>query len=357
MEINLNFAGYNEYPSNIKILVGGHPGSGKTRFAATFPNTLWANAACGLATLSMLGKPFVNISGEQDLLNLKFALDCDSDTRRERFGIEIDTLVIDTVDEFQRLLLLERLRQERRTETTPSDWGWLGQRMHAIFEGISSLPLNIVFVCHLKEVTDDSSHLWIKPGLQGAFTDQISQYVDFAVLLQADYRKEISENSEDVRIEKVDGNRYAAISSENNPYVDSRWLATKPTQTYEWLKDYTNSLPDFFELNFIDDYDRIVQLLSDGSNMETSRSTKIELEDIDQPLLKRDTSVKRPRKKPAESSQKKTAPRATEAEPAPVAGTDISCTDCSNKIESKNWVDLSKLRFDVPLCKSCFNKR
>ena len=349
MQLNVNFAGASDYPETIRMLVAGHPGSGKTRFAATFPNAIWANASCGMATLAQLGKPYVNINGESDLLALKSALDCDADTRDERFGMHIDTLVVDTVDEFQRLLLLERRRQERRTETTPSDWGWLGQRMHAIFEGLSSLPLNIVFICHLKEVTDDSSKLWIKPGLQGAFTDQISQYVDYAVLLQANFSDVIVEDS-GVSVSSSD-NEFKVTSDTH--YVDSRWLCTRPTQTYEWLKDYSNTLPPVFELNFVDDFDRIVDLRN-NVQLAVSDTKVIEIDDLDEPSLKRDTSPKRPRKKPASKAE-----RATEAKPVdqPVAGTDVPCTDCSNMIESKNWVDLSKLRFDVPLCKSCFSKR
>ncbi len=108
--MNINSAGTpSPYYVNLRMLVAGQAGSGKTRFAATFPNPIWADCRGGLMSVADKGVKSVKIGSEADLLELRLALDALTKEREERFGFPVDTLVLDTVDEFQRILLAERL--------------------------------------------------------------------------------------------------------------------------------------------------------------------------------------------------------------------------------------------------------
>jgi len=168
-EVTINVAGDSEYPEYLRMLVVGQPGVGKTTLASNFPNPLWINAGCGITTLARMGDiPYVNVNNEMDLFAVKQLLDRGPQEREYVLGRPVDTLVVDTVDELQRILMAERLNTERRSETKMEDWGWLNARFHAIFGGLTQLPLNVVFIAHTKDVSvgeDRSSSLGLRVSL------------------------------------------------------------------------------------------------------------------------------------------------------------------------------------------------
>lgn len=220
-DLRINFAGATEFPSKHRILLAGQAGVGKTTFASRFPNPLWVNAACGMTTLCRLGQiPYVNFTKELDLFGIKQMIE--SDASENVLGLSVETLVIDSVDEMQRILLSERLKSENRSETKLEDWGWLNNRMHAIFAGLSQLPIHIVYICHTKEVMVFENTIF-KPALSGQFCEHIHEYVDMSLLMHAS--TVVDDEGFDVR----------------------RWIVSTPQIEAEWVNDKTGFLPARFD--------------------------------------------------------------------------------------------------------------
>lgn len=176
--MKVQVAGKAQYPTHLRMLLVGDHYAGKTTLALSAPDPLFivlGNA--DTTSLASSGARFVEVSTEAELMELKKNLQ--SENAEEIFGGPVKTLVFDTVDELQRILLMNRLKEERRTNTKIDDWGWIGIRMNAIARGISSLDVHIIYLSASK--TDEDGN--IRPGLQGAFVDQIHNFVDVSALL------------------------------------------------------------------------------------------------------------------------------------------------------------------------------
>ena len=344
--------GVDEYPTHLRMLVAGHSGSGKTRLAAGFPNPIFADARAGLMSVADRGVPFVRLTCAADLLELRLALDCSPEERREKFGHDVDTLVLDTLDEFQRVLLAERLLSEKRSETTISDYGWLGQRMHTIFEGLMSLPLHVVVNCHLKDITEGEGQLFVKPGLVGAFTDQVHQYMDFSLLLQSRHW-----GSPPELVEELGGDDPVVEFPEDNTQLT--YLRTYQDGVYEWVKDYSGTLPPEFVVNFTDDFTRLYELVTQKRLTLSPSGTKTIVTDEGEVPHRTGTTahqIKETKVKAQKLKIDKSGPRVLTAE-FEGGVTDTPCTDCEKLVENQDRLDLSKIRYRVPLCTECFTKR
>jgi hypothetical protein len=245
--LNVSFSGMEEFPSRLRVLLAGQAGVGKTTFASNFPNPLWVNAACGLTTLARIGGiPFINFSCEMDLFAVKQMIESDHE---KVLGFKIETLVVDSVDEMQRVLLSERLKSENRSETKLEDWGWLSNRMHAIFSGLTQLPVHVVFVCHTKEVTFFDNTIF-KPALAGQFCEHIHEYVDMSLLMHA-----------------------STLVDDDENFDVKRWVVSTPQFEAEWVHDKTGTLPPKFEAN----EESCVNILDGFSSVDLTPSHSVEI--------------------------------------------------------------------------------
>lgn len=369
--------GSSEYGQHVRMLVAGQPGSGKTRFAATAPNPVFANARGGLMSIAEKGVRYINITSEAEMLQMKLMLDGFGMDVEQHFHGPVETLVIDTLDEFQRILLSERLTSMKRSETTAADWGWLSQRMHTIVEGLCKLPMHIIFVTHLKEITDGATgQLWYKPSLQGSFCDQVSQYVDFSLLVQAQH---FSSGGPQL-IEELGRDPY--LSEDEAVHIDYRFVRTYPSSMFEWIKDFSGALPPEMQLNFNDDFG-IIQQHIDAKRDELPPSEEFGDSGADEGEERLNTAgvpvdtyiaglTDRAKKfgedrasyveSAADVPTKVARPSndITEAlsEAAPAEETtDTACTDCSKPVENQDRIDLAMIRYRTPLCASCFDSR
>ena len=365
--MKIHKTGSNEFSKHVKMLVAGQPGSGKTRFASTFPNPVFANALGGLMSIAEKGVRYVDIHSEADMLQMKMMLDGFGVDTEEHFHGPVETLVVDTLDEFQRILLSERLASQKRSETTAGDWGWLSQRMHTIVEGLVRLPMNVVFVTHIKDVSDGiTGQLFFKPSLQGSFCDHINQYVDFSLLVQAQHYKSGGPEI----VEEL--GRDPFLSEDQATHIDYRFIRSYPCSMNEWVKDLSGSLPPELELNFQNDFDTLKGFIDE------KRQTLPESETYDVPEdnaaaaasdltsgVPVDTYIAQVRKNidtstKTEEVEPTATPVAIESAAESSAGESpiiAPCTDCGNSIENQDRVDLSMIRYRVPLCAECFNGR
>lgn len=363
MAIEIRHTGASDYGQYTKALICGDPGSGKTLISSTWPNPFFASAEGGLMSIADRNVPYAEVRALDDLVRIKNSLDQDADVREQVFGFKIDTVVIDTIDEVQQIMIRERLKNERIESMRLADWNWLNEQMTALIRGFRNLDMHVVFTCHLKEASDsETGKTWIKPGLQGGAADKIAAYVDLALVLKTALRTEMVE--------------------EEAQRVMKRSLQTFPDPMHPWIKDRSGKLPQEFEVNFEDDFERLRSLIF--GNVSIPEGAVSELSEPAAVVEEVAPAEPEPQPKPAPVTEavselpKEEAVAAPEpavpegeggssqirnrlpdgVEPVDLGhGVHIFCTECGNELENENQADLSRIRHRQILCKPCFQKR
>lgn len=387
-------AGREEYGHQIKILIGGHPGAGKTRFSSTAPGVLWAATGdAGLMSVVDRQCPYVEIESSQDVDQLLKVLQQVKGTQEKFLGFVPQTVVLDTVDGIQRLLIEERLKETKRDQLTVQDFGWLGDQLRGIVRAFRNLPIHTIFTVHLKTVEDqDTGRTTTKPALQGAMADELAAYVDLACVLRA--------------------NPKTAMVNGESRKVLIRTAQFAPDNNMPWLKDRSGQLGIEFDVNLNDDFDRIFRSIFGNEASIPASETIAEV--ADEPKSPKASTTRKSTSKAAAEEPKpeptlgfSDAPEATdspavaeapqaeaatpvvtepEAAAAPVAEPEAAeesvpdpepvpapaaeapeasteeeqmppCSNCGGQIENLNQLDLSQMRFRVPLCRVCFVER
>lgn len=288
MALKVKRAGADEYGTRIKVLLGGEPGAGKTRLSSTFPDVIYANANAGLMSVVDRQPPFVDINSIEDLTMLRLALAQEAKAREAILKVPVQTVIIDTLDDIQRLLVAERLEAQKKEAMAISDWGWLGDQMRAIIRSFRNLPLHVIFTVHLKTVEDaETGQTFVKPQLQGAMQDEVAAYVDVAGLLKA---------SPVTRIVEGESRRMLV-----------RVLQTSPDLRHPWLKDRSGKLPMELEVDLNRDYSRIFKLMFPIGGVAAPSEVAAEV----------DSSTSAP--EPAKAAAKRPAQTAPSSQAAPVA--------------------------------------
>lgn len=251
--MELRRTGNAEYGRYMKVLFCGDPGSGKTLISSTFPKPLYASAEGGLMSIASRNIPYVEIKSSEDLLELKVTLESNKQQLESALGTQVETVVIDTVDEIARILMRERVETQKHETMQIADWGWLGDQMRAIIRSFRGLDLHVVFTCHLKSTEDsETGRVYMKPSIQGAVGDEIAGYVDLALLLEARTVAKL-----------VDGESKRTMV---------RRLITVPDPVHPWIKDRSGKLPAELDVNFSDDFKRMNKLIFPSKNSVTETS-------------------------------------------------------------------------------------
>ena len=271
MTVEVRTSGRDEYPKYLRMLITGEHGVGKTRLASTSPDPLWIACSPGIATLSQFRVPFVSVETEEQLLEVKTLLEAEPAAREAVLGHPVNTLVVDCVDELQRLLMLDRLRKERRSEISFDDWNWISQRMNAIFTGLNSLEMHIIYITHLKDVVDGDKVTY-KPAIQGSFIDQIHNYVDISSVL-------VGEGL----VDSATIDEWEISKGDTNVTENSRFLITVPTKHTKWTNDKTLVTGGVIDVNFEDDILEVVgfmeelrSFLPDSTSVESPPEETVE---------------------------------------------------------------------------------
>lgn len=380
MTLAIKRTGADDYGRFTKALICGEPGSGKTLISSTWKNPIFASAEGGLMSVADRNVPFVEIKSSKDLFELKSQLDQPASIRTQKFGFEVDTVIIDTIDEIQKILIAERLRDTKSDAMKMQDWGWLGEQMKAIITGFRNMDMHVVFCCHLKDKDDqDTGQSWTQPGLQGGIGNEIAAYVDFSLLLRTATVTEIIDNKAHKRIIRV-----------LQTYRDAR---------HPWIKDRSGKLPSEIEVNFNDDFQRIYDFVfANISVLPVSTTTEIEVDSrptlVEPPAAPTDAPVApvaperpkvpkptpKPVAKPVEATAAEPTPDPEPGQDAPTPeqskssadarpmnalpdgvnpenkgyGTNVYCTQCGGEVETMDQRDLSKIRFRKILDRDCF---
>ena len=173
------------------VLLKGLSGSGKTESALSFPGPLTViHTDRNFATLNAAVARGVKV----DPIPVSSWKDYEQVIVPAIANRELDcqTVVVDTVDFL--LDLMWREIQGTRSKLTQPDWGTgltqASQTTFSITSAAHAVPgrrsYNIVFNCHLKNVTnEDGGLVRIAPALKGAFEAAIENYFDYVLLLEA----------------------------------------------------------------------------------------------------------------------------------------------------------------------------
>lgn len=332
-------ADYNPY---MKFLIGGTPGAGKTLLSSEAPGVFFASAEAGLMSVARKRVRFKDINHTDDLLRLKDRLNQDPDVRTALFGGPVETLVVDTIDEIQRLFIAERKAAKRKDTFDIQDWGWLGDRMREVLRSLRNLDMNVIFTMHTKEVTDgDTGRVYVKPALQGAIADEIAQFMDLSLVLTSETETKVVGD----KIEKV----------------VRRYLQTYPDERHDWVKDRSGQLPPRIYVNFEDDWDRLHQAvygwITEDWKQEAEAAVKaLEEATKDQPEPEQELAEAAVgREEPSEVVEGE--PLSSEAPPVDVVPPGgFECESCGDKYDSQDQYDLSDLMEHKSLCSACYKK-
>lgn len=325
-----------EYGRYIKALFCGDPGAGKTLISSTFPNPLYASAEGGLMSVADRAVPFVKIEAIEQLQIIRANLSQPAEVRQTLFGMPVDSIIVDTIDEVARLLVRERLEANKKEQMAMADWGWLGDQLRAIIRSFRNLDMHVVFTCHLKSAEDsETGRIFFKPAIQGAVGDEIAGYVDLALLLKAQ------------PMSRVVGNETERVLY--------RYLQTYPDPTHPWIKDRSGRLPQEFEVTFENDFDRMNHLIYGEGEVEVEVATP-EVEE--EPQAVPEESVPEPSHSDPQETETPVEQNLTDGvdDSPPVGEMPYTCADCGTGFDNPDQKDLSEFKIGRHLCAPCYRE-
>lgn len=212
----------------MKALILGAPGSGKTRSASFWPRPFFIDCEDGLMSVADRRVPFVQLHSSADLKELIAMLN--KEAQRPPEARRMETLVFDTVDSMQRILMQEWMRDNKAESFSGwAAYGWLDAKMQNLLDAMFHLPFHVVFNCHIKSTTvgnDDDSYEIIVPKLKGDMRDQIAGEFDFV------------------------GSIKTYWEARNGERTLTRYIHWKPTPQQEYLKSRGGALQEPTEITF-----------------------------------------------------------------------------------------------------------
>jgi hypothetical protein len=227
---------------NIKVLIIGGPGVGKTRHASYWPKPFYADCESGRASVADRGVAYVEIHDSRDMLDfLSYCKKLEAVPKAER---QYQTIVIDTIDGFMRSVKDEWLDKTKSGEFRGYDaWGYLDTKMNMLMSRLLNLDYNVIVNVHYKTTTvkDKAGDETIEYELQlsGSLRQTIFNDFDLVGLMDSFYEAE-------------DGQR-----------VLRRGLTFTPTPKWPMLKDRLDVTPQWMPIDFADsDYGQLLDAVT-----------------------------------------------------------------------------------------------
>lgn len=241
MGLVVRTTGFQDYLSEgtggayVKVLVMGSSGAGKTRSASFWPAPIFADLENGRMSIADRAVPYVEINNSAEMFELIKHLEADAAKGNAR---SYRTLVVDTIDAFQRKVIDERLAKEKKEALSGwADWGYLDLKMTQLVHRIQNLPMNVVVNLHVKESVEDngdSTQIVYQPKLKGDIRDQIGADFDLVGHMGTYYEVEQGER------------------------VLKRAIRWQPEPRFPNLKDRSGRLPRFTSVEFAEsDFEQI----------------------------------------------------------------------------------------------------
>jgi hypothetical protein len=232
--------------AHIKALILGEPSAGKTRSASFWPKPIFADCEKGRMSLADRKVPYVEITSTADMDAFLDMLDreCVKPVQDRKF----QTAVIDTFDSYQRVVIQEILRAQKKDAMSGwQDWGALDAKMNTLVSRLHKLPMNIVVNSHIKRTQDGSDGPLInEPKLKGDLREQISAEFDLV------------------------GHMATFWEAENGERVLKRAIKWHPEPNFPILKDRSGQLPKFTDVAFTEsDYTQLFERMFLGDHFDS----------------------------------------------------------------------------------------
>lgn len=191
----------------LKLLIAGTSGVGKTRTAGFAPRPIFADCEGGLMSVADLNVPYASITSEGDMDAFLTLLE--QECRKPEAQRRWETVVIDTLDRYQRHVIQGYLRRKRKAEMSGwEDWSHLDTIMTSFVQRLFVLPMHVLVLAHVKKDDDGAKAL----ALKGAQRESLPGEFDFVGLMETEFGL-------------VDGKRDI-----------ERFIRWQPTPDCDWLK-------------------------------------------------------------------------------------------------------------------------
>jgi hypothetical protein len=224
--LQIKTTGLEDYMSGgsgrIKVLMMGAPKSGKTRSASFWPKPLLADCEEGRMSVADRAIPYAAITSSADMKALLTLAEAES--KRPKDQRRFETLIIDTLDAYQRIVTQEYLRANKKAQMSGwQDWGYLDAEMVELVARLSGITMNIVCNLHVKAQKvggsddGDGGYLVQGPKLKGDFRDQVAAEFDLVGFMETGW-------------EAVDGKRVLARYVQWEPSPDKPILGDRSGQ-------------------------------------------------------------------------------------------------------------------------------
>lgn len=240
--------------ANIKALVLGRPGSGKTRAASYWKRPLLVDFEDGRSVLADRGIQYVRVRTMAAATEALTYIKREAGKKKTR---SFDTVIVDTLDGFQKISARERLAKVRRTrlEAFEGDYDEVNNPIEAFISGLLELDINVVVNVHLKsagkvkvkdapaptQLGEDTilmSQAW-ELALAGGIREQAAGWFDLVGLMENEW------------------------GVEDNKKVIKRHIRWQPTPELPFLKDRLYAFPKKTPVRFNDsDYTQLVDWIT-----------------------------------------------------------------------------------------------
>lgn len=199
MAINLQSTG-NLAASNVRLLVYGQAGAGKTSLIKTLPNPVVLSAEGGLLSIADANLPFIEIKDMADLAEAYEWL-AKSDEAKQ-----FESVALDSISEIGEVLLSA---EKKKTKDPRQAYGEMQTQMADLIRTFRDLPgKHVYFSAKVEKTQDEMGRILYSPSMPGNKTGQALPYFFDEVLA--------------LRVEKdADGNTQRALMCDS----DGLWLA------------------------------------------------------------------------------------------------------------------------------------
>ncbi|MCA1790918.1 MAG: ATP-binding protein [Thioalkalivibrio sp.] len=174
-----------------KVVAYGPPGSGKTTFAATFPDVLLLSAESGLLSVRDRDLAVWTIDTWEDLQEAFAYLKAGDHTYK--------SVAIDSLTEVQRKLaehIVRKFPAKRRDYEdlmSQSDWGYAIDSLRKMCRAFRDLPMNVLYIA-LDAVKEVEGENITRPALSGGtMADELMGWVDAVIYCPGPQRDEDGE--------------------------------------------------------------------------------------------------------------------------------------------------------------------
>ena len=155
----------------IKAVVYGASGSGKTSFAGTAKNAVFASAEGGLLSIASKSPNYTEIKSLQDLKDFYLYL--------KSTPHAFETVIIDSITEINDIIKAD-IEKKTGKPMQLQDWGTLSKEIRNIFRSFRDLPMHVLFIA--QETADDKDENGtaskIVPSLNGKASTEIAYFMD-----------------------------------------------------------------------------------------------------------------------------------------------------------------------------------